>query len=1304
MFDGQSYAINIPNSSSFIPDSLTSNLFFINNITPYYLKNQKKYTMKQLQNYLLIIVFALANLTLPNVVSAQSLDYELEPIPDVQDPLTENSVEMDNSKTFEEVKLDLPISSGPFEPTWESIEANYPGTPDWLREAKFGIWIHFGPQAAGESGDWYARRLYTQGTTAYNNHLSNYGHPSEVGYKEVLRDWNPDKLNPAGLVELFKNAGVKYLIIQGVHHDQFDMWDSKYQPWNSTNMGPKRDLVGEWVTAAKNADMRFGITFHHEYSWWWWQTAFQSDVTGGKAGVPYDGNLTLADGVGQWWEGMDPRYLYGVNLREYKGVASAANSNWSPPPAGIFSNHLEFSEWYAKWWALRMMDAVDKYNPDFIYTDGTDQQPFSGFGTGTGYKSDAMQRVIADFYNKTLNRRGEVDVFSIVKFRNKTNGTVNTEEGSIPGNIKTDQAWIAETPVGDWFYAPNFTYSSNAVIRYLLEQVARDGNVGLCVSPLPDGSFDAGSTTMLTQIGEWLSINGEGIYGSHAWEVLGEGAGGNLNVLPGGKIGSNQANHTFYTTDFRFTVGKNDSLYAWCMKVPQANEELTITSLGTSNDLLAAPISSVKLLGYDGVLTWNQDADGLHITCPASMNYKTAVGFKIGPSIYNYSSLSQLINEAQAEVTSAEQNIGLNTGQYIQDSINTLNDAIIVAQSIEQTSNDSTIKTGILTLMEAINSFNEYGQIKGGKLSFANTQNITRVALQEARNFDRSDEGVSGSGRWGLLAEPWKYTSNIVNQEGNSRGGFDNYSNSRSVGIQKWFSSDPVIENGMIYQTTTLPAGSYKLKIKVHEQYGLKAGEIYMNVAAGDVLPLTTDVPTNALAYYDMQNSSTGSQVSACAFSLSEETKVSIGWTTTIASEAATRSMRVNEILLLDGNDNDISSTYLGNYTSIQRKDASYSRFGTPKNWTVENFNCQTSSEGLRNGIDKWSGYNSLMMGFWGDVANAVGDPSNAKLYKKITLPAGKYVFTAAYDANFNMSEMYLFVSKSVPDLSNMKETALAFYPISGAPTNGEHYGLTFTIEEESTIYLGWIGDLTTSSNLEFRATEINLLRVISEESNYLNEGAFDATVADELYTIGSSEFDLLTNLSWHVSADNFRYIEGNANGSIIIGDIDFGASSHRKFSIHTALNGTIPKNSMYDFYKDDETTPFVSLSPISTSSSLLFDTSESDPFLIDGNHKITVKYNNHISNIESIEIKPKTSLSIKDVKNTENDINPYDIYSEKNTIMINGLNGELVRVYTLDGKSIYKEKATMTSLSIPVKQGLYFIIIDRYAYKIVCH
>lgn len=556
---------------------------------------------------------------------------KLPPIPDVPQLKAENSIPMSNIDSFPELRLDnLPVAPGPFKPTWESIEANYPGTPDWLREAKFGIWVHFGPQAAGESGDWYARRLYCQGTTAYKNHLKNYGHPSEIGYKEVLRDWNPDKLDPEKLVKIYKDAGVRYLIIQGVHHDQFDMWNSKYQPWNSTYLGPKRDLLGEWSKAARKENIRFGITFHHEYSWWWWQTAFQSDASGGKAGVPYDGNLTLADGKGKWWEGLDPRYLYGVNLREYKGVAAAANSRWSPPPTGIFSNHLDFAEWYAKWWALRIMDAVDKYQPDFIYTDGTDQQPFSGSGTGTGYKCDAMQRVIADYYNKTLKRRGKVDVFSIVKFRKKTNGTVNTQEGGIPRNIKTDQDWIAETPVGDWFYGPGFTYSSAAVIRYLLEEVSRDGSIGLCVSLLPDGSLDEGSTKMLKEIGEWMRINGTGIYGSRAWERLGEGADGKLNVLPGGKIGSRQANHTFSTSDFRFTVGKDGCLYAWCMTTPKPGEKLTIKSLGTQQQLLAENISSVTLLGYNDKVEWHQDKDALFITYPEDLNLKTAIGFKIG--------------------------------------------------------------------------------------------------------------------------------------------------------------------------------------------------------------------------------------------------------------------------------------------------------------------------------------------------------------------------------------------------------------------------------------------------------------------------------------------------------------------------------------------------------------------------------------------------------------------------------------------------------------------------------------------------
>lgn len=561
--------------------------------------------------------------------AVSSADYPLGPMPAVHQPLPENSVAMGDVNTFEEVQLDLPITAGPYQPTWSSIEANYPGTPQWLREAKFGIWVHFGPQSAGESGDWYARKLYIEGSTAYENHLKRYGHPSEVGYKEVLRDWNPEKFSPKQLVELYEDAGARFLIIQGVHHDQFDMWDSNYQPWNSTKIGPHRDFMREWEKAARKAGMRFGITFHHEYSWWWWQTAFQSDTKGDKAGVPYDGNLTLEDGKGTWWEGMDPRYLYGINLREYKGVAEAANSLWSPPQPGIFSGHLDYARWYAKWWALRMMDAIEKYEPDFIYTDGTDQQPFSGSGTGTGYKCDAMQRVMADFYNRTLARKGEMDAFSIVKFRKPTNGTITTCETAIPGDIKTDQAWMAETPVGDWFYGPDFVYSPDAVIRYLLEIVARDGVFGLSIPIRPDGALDEACVGMLKEIGEWMRINGEGIYGSSAWKVLGEGADGKLNVLPGGRIGSWQADHKFYNTDFRFTVGRDGTLYAWCMTVPKAGERLNIVSLGSGKGLLDKKVTRVELMGTDSALDWKQTADGLEIVYPAAAALKTAVGFKV---------------------------------------------------------------------------------------------------------------------------------------------------------------------------------------------------------------------------------------------------------------------------------------------------------------------------------------------------------------------------------------------------------------------------------------------------------------------------------------------------------------------------------------------------------------------------------------------------------------------------------------------------------------------------------------------------
>lgn len=203
-------------------------------------------------NKSLLIAFALL---CAGTANAQTLkDGEmptLPPFPEIPEKAPVGSVKLADVNTFAEVKLDIPITDGPFKPNWESIEANYPGDAEWLREAKFGFWVHFGPQAAGESGDWYARNLYKEQDDhiANTNHVRRYGHPSEMGYKDVLKDWNPTKLDPEYLTKLYQKAGARFLMIQGVHHDNYDLWNSKYHPWNSVNIGPKRDLLREWADA-----------------------------------------------------------------------------------------------------------------------------------------------------------------------------------------------------------------------------------------------------------------------------------------------------------------------------------------------------------------------------------------------------------------------------------------------------------------------------------------------------------------------------------------------------------------------------------------------------------------------------------------------------------------------------------------------------------------------------------------------------------------------------------------------------------------------------------------------------------------------------------------------------------------------------------------------------------------------------------------------------------------------------------------------------------------------------------------------
>ena len=550
---------------------------------------------------------------------------ELPPIPEIPPKKPAGSVQMGRLEDFPEVQLDIPITEGPFRPSWESIEQNYPGTPQWLRDAKVGIWAHVGPQAAGESGDWYAQRLYNVNDTAYRNHLKRFGHPSEVGYKDVLHSWNPEKFSPEYLTKLYKKAGARFLILMGVHHDNFDLWNSQYQPWNAVNIGPHRDLLGEWVKACRKNKMRYGVTFHHEYTWWWWQTSFRCDQSGDKAGVPYDGNLTLADGKGKWWEGYDPRRLYGIDLREYKSV----DTQFLPDP-GIFVNHLDYARWYATQWALRIMDVTAHYDPDFIYTDGCTQGPFHGDQTGAGYKCNAMPLVMADFYNRALKKHGKADVFSVVKFRRPTNGTVTTAEFDFPDHVDTSQTWIREEAIGGWFFAPGFIYDPGSMIHFIIEAVCRDGCCALNIPVRPDGSLEEPCVSMLTEVGRWMDINGKAIYGSKAWVTLGEGQmeNGKLRKLPGGHLNQQKADFKFDISDIRFTEGKDGSLYAFCMEVPKAGQIVKIKAMGKAAGHLTV-VNKVKLLGHKGKLSWRQTDEALEITYPSGCDLKTSAVFQV---------------------------------------------------------------------------------------------------------------------------------------------------------------------------------------------------------------------------------------------------------------------------------------------------------------------------------------------------------------------------------------------------------------------------------------------------------------------------------------------------------------------------------------------------------------------------------------------------------------------------------------------------------------------------------------------------
>ena len=270
-----------------------------------------------------------------------------------------------------------PIAQGPFQPSWQSLEQYR--VPEWFRDAKFGIWAHWGVQCQPEEGDWYARNMYAEGNGQYEDHLARYGHPSEVGFKEIIRDWTVEKWDPNRLVALYKRVGAQYFVAMANHHDNFDNWDSPYQPWNSVALGPKKDLVAGWAKAAREQELPFGLTVHAAWARTFYQFSRGADKKGPKASIPYDGILTKDQGEGQWWEGLDPQQLY-----------------WQKHPSGSNPKQIYCQQFYD-----RVADLIEKYQPDLLYFDDN--------GLPLVPESDAGLKIAADFYNTNLARTGGKD-------------------------------------------------------------------------------------------------------------------------------------------------------------------------------------------------------------------------------------------------------------------------------------------------------------------------------------------------------------------------------------------------------------------------------------------------------------------------------------------------------------------------------------------------------------------------------------------------------------------------------------------------------------------------------------------------------------------------------------------------------------------------------------------------------------------------------------------------------------------------------------------------------------------------------
>jgi len=456
-------------------------------------------------------------------------------------------------------EIDALLTHGPFQAQWDSLHTHQ--DPEWFRDAKFGIYTHWGPVTVGSShspgdAEWYGNQMYKPDHPAFKYHQQQFGDQHQVGFKDIIPRFTGEKFDADAWADIFTRAGAKFAGPVASHHDNFALWNSALTRWNSVVLGPHRDIVGELEKAYRKRGMRYVTTFHHGYAWRYYEPSFQYD-------------------------GSDPNY---------SDIYTEAHAPGAPP-----------SEHYLNKWLAEVYEVLENYQPDLIYFDFEFREVIT---------PEYQRRLFATAYNWAARHGREITVTQKDRGIHEHTGILDFERGR--EDRVTPYPWLDDTALGPWFYVASEPIKTTPhVIGIFADIVAKNGCMMLDIGPQVDGTLPQPSVDVLLGVGKWLKQNGEAIYGTRPWTVYGEGPTHNV----AGASFSEEKDKPFTAQDIRFTT-KGKALYAILLGWP--GKESVITSLPEGKTLWFGKIRDVRLLGAEQPLHWAQDRQGMRVELPAT--------------------------------------------------------------------------------------------------------------------------------------------------------------------------------------------------------------------------------------------------------------------------------------------------------------------------------------------------------------------------------------------------------------------------------------------------------------------------------------------------------------------------------------------------------------------------------------------------------------------------------------------------------------------------------------------------------------